>query len=249
MVLKTVAIVQARMRSTRLPGKVMKNLKGKTVLQHVVDRISQVPEIDQIVIATTSQSIDEQIVDEALNLGIKVYRGSEEDVLSRYYEAALESDADTIIRITSDCPIIDSEVISDIIRCYQNGDFDYVSNTISRTYPRGLDVEVFSFSSLQAAHNEANNNEYREHVTPFIYNHPARFKLYAFKAKNDYSRYRWTLDTIEDWTLIEKIYENLYKKGEIFTWRNVLDLMEAEPYLAEINANVEQKKLTVMKEI
>lgn len=245
--MKTVVIIQARMGSTRLPGKVMKQLKGKTVLQHVVDRVCEVNGIDQITIATTKQKIDDEIADESLKIGTTVYRGSEEDVLTRYYEAALESHADIIIRITSDCPLIDPAVISQILKFYQNSEYDYVSNTLSRTYPRGLDVEVFSFSSLKKAYDEALHPEYREHVTPYIYNNPERFNIYDYQSQENNSQYRWTLDTAEDWLLINKIYDALYEDDQVFGWMSIKEFMEQNPSLSEINAHVEQKKLSVSK--
>jgi spore coat polysaccharide biosynthesis protein SpsF len=241
-----VAIIQARMGSTRLPGKVMKELQGKSVLQHVIDRVSKVNALNEIIIATTKHPIDDVIVDEALKAGATVYRGSEEDVLSRYYEAALESHADIIIRITSDCPLIDPILLSEILEFYRHNKYDYVSNTLRRTYPRGLDVEVFSFSSLKKACDEAQHSEYREHVTPYIYNNSETFKIHDFSSRENFSQYRWTLDTIEDWILIKEIYDALYKNNEVFSWKEAVELMEQKPYLTEINAHVEQKKISII---
>lgn len=245
--LRIVAIIQARMGSTRLPGKVMKQLKGNTVLHHVINRVSKVNHVDQVIVATTCRTIDDEIVEETLKIGATVYRGSEEDVLSRYYEAALEAQADVIIRVTSDCPLIDPVIISEVLEFYRNNEYDYVSNTLSRSYPRGLDVEVFSFSSLKQAYEKAKHPEYREHVTPYIYNNSEQFSIFDYHSQENYAQYRWTLDTKEDWTLINEIYNALYESEHLFGWKTAIELMKLQPTLPEINAHVEQRKLSVLK--
>ncbi|MXO76675.1 acylneuraminate cytidylyltransferase [Paenibacillus sp. OT2-17] len=237
-----VAIIQARMGSTRLPGKVDLNLLGVTVLERVVERIKKVKQINKIVVATTDLTADETIVNLAHKAEVEVYRGSESDVLKRYYEAAVTYNADVIIRITSDCPVIDPVIIDELIKNYIMGSYDYVSNTIERSYPRGLDAEVFSFASLEKAHLEAKSTEQREHVTPYIYQNPDQFSLLSVTYPKDYSNYRWTLDTIEDWELIQQIYTYI-KDRNSFDWQDVLELMETRPEIALINSHVEQKKL------
>lgn len=240
-----VAIIQARMGSSRLPGKILLKLKGKSVLYHVIERVKASRDINRIIVATTEKYEDDVIIDESLKYDVDTYRGSEYDVLSRYYQSALNFSADIIVRITSDCPLIDTEIISKAIRAYIEQDCDYVSNTIERTYPRGLDVEVFSFKSLSRAYKNAMHPEEREHVTPYIYKNPSLFKIASFQNEIDYSDYRWTLDTPEDWMLIEQIYEKLYMEGEIFNWTSVLKLVEGHPELSLINAHIEQKKLSI----
>ncbi|OBA01905.1 acylneuraminate cytidylyltransferase [Paenibacillus polymyxa] len=237
-----VAIIQARMGSTRLPGKVNLNLLGVTVLERVVERIKKVKQISKVVVATTDLTIDETIVNLAHKAGVEVYRGSESDVLKRYYETAVTHNADVIIRITSDCPVIDPMIIDQLIKNYITGSYDYVSNTIERSYPRGLDAEVFSFASLEKAHLEAKSTEQREHVTPYIYQNPDRFSLLSVTYPKDFSNYRWTLDTTEDWELIQQIY-TYFKDRDSFDWQDVLELMETCPEIALINSHVEQKKL------
>ncbi|TAH59052.1 MAG: acylneuraminate cytidylyltransferase, partial [Gottschalkiaceae bacterium] len=211
--MKIVAIIQARMGSTRLPGKVMMKIAKKTVLDHVVTRVRQSQLIDEIIIATTIEQEDDIIVEEARKIGVKTYRGSEEDVLSRYYYAAKENDADTIIRITSDCPLIDPKITDEIIKFYKKHEYEIVANASSdlskRTFPRGLDVEIFSFSQLEIAFMKAYEKYQREHVTPYIYEKAK--KIYFYKNDVDYSKYRWTLDTEEDFELICRIYDELYK--------------------------------------
>lgn len=243
--MKIAAIIQARMGSTRLSGKVMKDLNGKTVLSHVIERVRQSKLIEDIIIATTIHERDNIIETEAINYGSKVYRGSEDDVLSRYYFAAKENNVDTIIRITSDCPLIDPNVIDEIIKFYLKGNYDLVTNAGSdltqRTYPRGLDTEIFSFEVLENAFINGKESYHREHVTPFIYEHSK--KIYYFKNKVDYSKYRWTLDTEEDYKLISEIYNRLYKGTHDFYLPDIIELFKAEPGLFTFNAHIEQKKI------
>lgn len=241
-----VCIIQARIGSTRLPGKVLKKICGKSVLEHGIDRLKRVNNIDKIVIATTILERDNVIVKEAERLKVPYYRGAEENVLSRYYYGAKENNADIIVRITSDCPLIDSELTEKIINYYleNNLQYDYVSNTIDRTYPRGLDTEVFSFKALERAFNEATSKRDKEHVTPYIWDNPNLFRIAQYKNDVNYSNLRWTVDTPEDFELIKKIYELLYKKGNTyFKFNDVLNLYNIYPELIEINKDIEQKKL------
>ncbi|MDU5079763.1 glycosyltransferase family protein [uncultured Tissierella sp.] len=243
--MKTVAIIQARMGSTRLSGKVMKKILDKTVLEHVVTRVKQAKKIDEIVIATTIKEEDNQIVDEVKRLGVKFFRGSEEDVLSRYYYAAKENEADVVVRITSDCPLIDPKIVDEIIYYYKNNKYDLVTNAGSdlsqRTYPRGLDTEVFSFKELEYAYIKAKEAYQREHVTPFIYENSDN--IFYYKNDIDCSKHRWTLDTEEDFELIAKIYKELYGGKHDFHLKEILELFERQPELFNINKHVEQKKL------
>lgn len=244
--MNTVCVIQARIGSTRLPGKVLKKICGKTILEHDIDRLKRVKNIDEIVIATTILEKDNLIVKEAKRLGIKYFRGSEENVLSRYYYAAKENNAEAIVRVTSDCPLIDSEITGSIIQYYVDNidKYDYVSNTIKRTYPRGLDTEVFSFAALEKAFNEAILDRDREHVTPYIWDNSDIFKLGYLTNDVDYADLRWTLDTKEDFELINRIYGYLYEeKGNDFNMNEILYLYKKHPELKKINENIEQKKL------
>lgn len=240
-----VAIIQARMGSSRLQGKVMKDICGKTVLAHDIERVKQAKLITDIVIATTKSPNDDIIVAEAINNGVKAYRGSEEDVLSRYYEAAVENKADVVVRITSDCPLLDPYLLDEMISYYLENKYDLVTNAGSdltkRTYPRGLDVEIFSFAYLKKAYEKAQKPYQREHVTPYIYENSSN--IYYYQNSRDDSKYRWTLDTEEDFQLIKEIYKNLYKGKHNFYFQDILDLFKRKPELFEININVEQKKL------
>lgn len=241
--MKTAVIIQARMGSTRLPGKVLMPLRGKPVLSHVINRVRQAKCVDEIVIATTLSPSDDPICDLATQEGVVHYRGSELDVLERYYYSAQSSQADKIIRITSDCPLIDPGVIDATYELFETSEADFVSNTLTRTFPRGLDVEIFNFNILEEAYREAISPEHREHVTAFMYTNPQRFSIAQYTFPSDESRYRWTLDTTEDWELIQHIYKYLGETHAYAEWTAVLRLMKDYPHLVEINANVEQKKL------
>ncbi|MEA5549886.1 glycosyltransferase family protein [Anabaena cylindrica UHCC 0172] len=246
--MKTVAIIQARMGSTRLPGKVMKKLCDKTVLSHVISRVKACLLVDEIVVATTTSLADNVIVVEAEKCDVKCFRGSEKNVLERYYLAAKKYQADVIVRVTSDCPLFDSEVLTGMLEYFINEtkdglEIDYLSNCLRRSYPRGLDAEVFTFNILEKAFQESRQPYQREHVTPYIYEHPEIFSLHNQNNNDDLSDYRWTLDTEDDWKLIEEIYKNLYREGEIFTTDEVVDFLEENPELLLINTHIEQKIL------
>jgi spore coat polysaccharide biosynthesis protein SpsF len=246
--LKTVAIIQARMGSTRLPGKILYGIAGKTVLGHVLSRIAACPAIDAIVVATTTQSADDLVEREARKHGATCFRGSEDDVLSRYHGAASQEKADIIIRITADCPLFDPALLEGMIARFkreqpQHPPADYLSNTLRRTYPRGLDAEIFTFDALEVANEKAVEACQREHVTPYFYQHPDLFRLISHESEIDLSEHRWTLDTQEDLQLIEAVYRALHRNGQLFTTADVLKLLKERPELAKLNAHVEQKKL------
>ena len=243
--MNVVCIVQARVGSTRLPEKVLKKICGKTVLEHDIDRLQQIKNLNKIVIATTTLDEDNKIEELVTELGINCFRGSSEDVLSRYYFAAKEYKADVIVRVTSDCPLIDSDISDKIIKYYLDNldKYDYVSNTIERTYPRGLDTEVFSFEALEKSYNEAQKQYEREHVTPYIYQNTDKFRIAQYKNEDDYSNYRWTLDTEEDYKLISIIYNHLYNEDKLFSFNDVLKFINENHHLIKINEHVQQKKL------
>jgi spore coat polysaccharide biosynthesis protein SpsF len=242
--MKKVAIIQARMSSTRLPGKVLLPLGDRTVLGQVIRRVKACPKVDQIVIATTPSADDDQIVAEASRNQTECFRGSLTDVLARYHGAALCVKAGTVIRVTSDCPLFDPVVLSEMLDEFERdaGQVDYLSNTLARTYPRGLDAEIFTFAALDEAFRSATLPWDREHVTPYIYGHPEQFRLKNHAGPADHSAHRWTLDTPEDYQLIQAVYRNLDKCGDLFSTAQVLDLLAQNPALARINAHIEQKK-------
>ncbi|MET0156098.1 MAG: glycosyltransferase family protein [Rickettsiales bacterium] len=236
-----VVIVQARMGSTRLSGKIMKKLCGKTVLAHDIARISQAGRVGAIVVATTDKPSDDAVSDEAKKCGARVFRGSEDDVLSRYYFAAKEAGARTVVRVTSDCPLYDGLLLDAMLETFSGAGCDYLSNGIERTFPRGLDTEIFTFDALEEAHFEARRPEEREHVTPFIYRNPQKFSLYSYTGAPNNAHMRWTLDTEEDFSFIFAVYDALYREGAIFSTDDVFRLLRNRPELAELNAHVEQK--------
>lgn len=243
--MKVVIISQARMTSTRLPGKVLKKIFGKPLLQYQIERLRNLHNVSEFIVATTINDADDAIEELCHELSCPVFRGSEHDVLGRYYHAAKEHGADVIVRVTSDCPIIDKNVVSRVIDVYMKNSekYDYVSNTLERTYPRGMDAEVFSFSVLEEAYHEGILDVEREHVTPFFYSRPNRYRLRNVSYLTNCSTHRWTVDTPEDFALIEKIIHYFSLNRPDFTLEDALELLEKHPDWKDINALVEQKKL------
>ena len=237
--MKTVAIIQARLGSTRLPGKVLLDLAGEPMLARVVNRVRRARRVDEVVIATTTEKRDDELASLCAKRGWPCSRGSEQDVLDRYYQAALAHKADRVVRITSDCPLIDPQVIDSVIEGIDLQQSEYSSNTIRRTYPRGLDVEAFTFATLEIAWREDKNPAWREHVTQFIVRHPERFGITQLSYDDDHSHRRWTVDTPEDFALVEKIY-NHFGHDE-FTWEDVLKVLAQNPNWELINQGIEQK--------
>ena len=204
--MKVVIIDQARMTSTRLPAKVLKKVLDKTLLEYQIERLQRVKLADQIVVATTINDTDQPIVDLCDRLSIATYRGSENDVLARYYDAAVAHQADAIVRVTSDCPVIDPQVIDKVIQYYldTHPKYDYVSNCLERSYPRGMDTEIFSFKVLEQTFHKALAQPDREHVTSFIHRQGGIYHLSQVNYVKNFSEYRWTVDTAEDFELIQK---------------------------------------------
>lgn len=238
--MRVVAIIQARMGSTRLPGKVLKDLGGETVLARVVKRTRRATLLDELVVATSVLAADDAIARECEYLKVPCFRGDELDVLDRYYRAAQKFAADTIVRITSDCPLIDPELIDVTVRSRLEQKADYASNALVRSYPRGLDVEAFTAEALARAWSEAKQEYQRIHVTPYLYENPQSFKVFSAVGEVDQSKYRWTLDTSEDLELLRAIYKH-FGDGDTVRWYEVLGLMEAQPELADLNSRVRQK--------
>jgi spore coat polysaccharide biosynthesis protein SpsF len=235
--LRAVAIVQARTGSTRLPGKALLDIDGQTMLARVVARVQRAQRVDEVVVATTNAPADDAVVSECEQLGVRVFRGSEHDVLSRFAGAAAAFGAGPIVRITSDCPLIDPEVIDEVV--YALGSADFAANTLQRTYPQGLDVEVASREALDRTAREAVKPFDREHVFPYVYRHPERFALVSVTSDRDWSSLRWTVDEAEDLEFVRAVHARL---GDPSSWRDVLGLVEREPELAEINRGVRQKR-------
>ncbi len=244
--MSTFAIIQARLGSTRLPGKVLLDIEpGKSVLLCMIERVAGSEEIDKIIIATTTNPKDKEISDYLEKIGQPCFVGSENDVLDRYYQAAKAFGAksgDIIVRMTSDCPIIDPKVIDETIRHFKCGDFDYSSNNLEPyTYPDGMDTEVFSFDALEKAWKEATSEPHREHVTFYFWKNPEVFKIgqYINPNKNQ-SGYRLTLDYPGDYELLKSVYQNLYPKDSMFTLRDILEFLDANPEIKKLNTEVER---------
>jgi spore coat polysaccharide biosynthesis protein SpsF len=230
------------MGSTRLPGKVLTDLGGKTVLARVVGRLRRAKRLDEIVVATTNSIADDAIVRECHQLKVRCFRGSESDVLDRYQRAALVCATQVVVRITSDCPLIDPQLVDETIWTFQQHCADYASNVFPRTYPRGLDTEVFTTAALEQAWNDAHEPYQREHVTPYFCEHPELFRLASLRGQFDYSQYRWTLDTSEDLELLRTIYARFFNRDD-FSWAEVIRLMENVPELAALSSQVVQKAI------
>lgn len=242
---RVAVILQARMGATRLPGKPLKTVLGKALLSYQLERLRRARTIDKIIVATTTAPADEKIADLAHLENVLVYRGSPEDVLDRYYQAAKLHEVDLIVRITGDCPLIDPTVVDRVVECFLENSpkYDYVSNVLKSTYPRGLDVEAFSFQALEKAAGEAGKPYEREHVTPYFYLHPELFSLHNIESGKDLSRYRWTVDTIEDFELVSKLIAALYPDNPEFTTEDLLAVLKEHPEWSAINAHIRQKVL------
>jgi spore coat polysaccharide biosynthesis protein SpsF len=239
--MKTLIIVQARMTSTRLPGKVLLPLAGVPMLTRLVERLRRVQRADGIVVATTTNASDDAVAALCAQLGVPCHRGSEHDVLSRYADASRLHGADVVVRITSDCPLIDPALIDQVIAAYEEGGSDYVSNMLPPTWPYGMAVEVFSAAALAQAHAEAAQAAEREHVTPFLYWHPERYRLRNVASPVDLSHHRWTVDTPEDYALVSRLFDHLMLTRPDFTQADVLALLDANPDWIAINQHIQQK--------
>ncbi len=242
--MRTVVIVQARMTSTRLPGKVLLPLAGRPMLARLLERLARVRRADSIVVATTTNATDDPIVDLCSTMGVACFRGSEHDVLSRYAGAAAAHGAELVVRVTSDCPLLDPQLVDELIELFSQsaGTLDYVSNMLEPSYPYGMAVEVMTMATLLAAAAEATRDDEREHVTPYVYRHPERFRLRSVRYPTDLSRHRWTVDTPEDYELVGRIFAALSPRKPDFVMDDVLGLLREHPEWSRINEHVIQRK-------
>jgi spore coat polysaccharide biosynthesis protein SpsF len=265
---KVVAIIQARMKSSRLPDKVMLDIAGKPMLQRVIERVSQASQVHEVMVATTSDPDEDPIAELCGHHGIRCYRGSLHDVLDRYYQAATEAEAGIVVRITADCPMIDPGLIDETIQALlgqttgnaiwkpqgnpavyppatvEGIPWDYASTRLpppwNRTFPIGLDVEAFTYAALARAWREAKQQYEREHVLPYIYEEPNRFRCLVADWPVDLGEYRWTVDTAIDLDAMREVY-GMLPNPEKFSWQDVLDLYRTRPRLAFINAGIHHK--------
>jgi spore coat polysaccharide biosynthesis protein SpsF (cytidylyltransferase family) len=234
--MRVVCIVQARMNSNRLPGKVLMPLVGKPVLEHILDRLSHCKLIDEVVIATSTQVSDESIVEYCIENKKSFYRGSLEDVLDRYYKAAKNYKADAVVRITGDCPLIDPVVVDAVILGYLTGNYDLYG--LGGEFPDGLDCTVFSFAAITKAWKDAHLKSEREHVGPYIENNPDLFSNGCLKLFFGLEHYRWTLDELDDYKLLVEIFSKLYNPDSIFLTNEIIELMKQNPHLIKINQGI-----------
>jgi spore coat polysaccharide biosynthesis protein SpsF len=260
-------IIQARMGSSRLPGKVLLDIGGQPMLAHVVERACLATTSDQVIVATTLDPADDPVAALCTERGYPCYRGSLHDVLDRYYQAASQYPCDVVVRVTADCPLIDPELIDQSVYALLNGSvsndmqliisendhkngrsspypFDFAANRLpppwGRTFPIGLDVEVCTFDALEHSWQEASLPHEREHVMPYLYDQPGRFRFVLVHYKQDYGSLRWTVDTPEDLNMVRQLYS--YLKGEtVFSWLDVLEVFQAHAELQQINAGVNHK--------
>jgi len=239
---KITAIVQARMTSTRLPGKVMKKVLGKPLLNYLSQRLQSAANIDDIILATTENPEDNSIAEQGKKLGLRIFRGSEHNVLDRFYRAAIVYQADHIMRITADCPLIDPHFLDLLIEYYTTDRFDYVSNCAKPTLPDGLDAEIFTFQALEYAHQRAHRLSCLEHVTPYIRNHPDIFTIGSWSYTKNLSHLRWTVDEPDDFLFVQQVIESLYPINPHFRTDDILNLLYQRSELAQINNHIHRNE-------
>lgn len=235
---RVIAIIQARMESTRLPGKVMVDLNGKSMLAHVIQRAGIIRGIDQVIVATTSSISDDPIRVEARSLGVGVFSGSREDVLDRVYQAAKVYEGSIIMRLTADCPLLDPKLSRLVLDRFLKGDVDYVSNCLSATYPDGLDTEVCSFEALERAWLESEEKSDREHVTSYIWENPQLFRIGQVVNTEDMTGRRWTIDQPEDLQFIRQLIAHSPDQELPLQFTEIIQILRDHPELEVINRNI-----------
>jgi spore coat polysaccharide biosynthesis protein SpsF len=241
--MKTTAIIQARMGSSRLPGKVLADLAGTPMLFRVIERVSAARLIDDVVVATTAENEDDVLVDRLRSEAhCKIFRGAVDDVLSRFYLCAKLHHADIVVRVTADDPLKDPEIIDRAVSLLSdNSNLDYCSNTIEPSYPEGLDIEAIRFSALERAHTEARLLSEREHVTPYIWKHPEMFKMRNFKSERNLSGWRWTVDRPEDLEFMRRVFEQ-FRSDPLVSYQEVVKWLDANPHVAMINSGIKRNE-------
>jgi spore coat polysaccharide biosynthesis protein SpsF len=244
--MRTVAIIQARMTSTRMPGKILSPILGRPMLELLIERLRRARRLDDIWVATTDNATDDPTEELAQRLGAGCFRGSELDVLDRVLKAAHSAAADVIVEITGDCPLIDPAVVDRLVETYFANQYDYVSNVLHRTYPVGLDTQVFSTEVLERVASLTDDPIDHEHVSIYIYEHPQLFSLHNVESGlpdgEEVGRMRLTVDTPEDFALIRAIYEELYPSKPAFILPDILDLLERRPELLALNQHIKAKR-------
>ncbi len=245
--MKIVSTIEARMASTRLPGKIMKEILGRPMLELLIERLKRAKKVDEIIVATTVNPEDEVVTRLAERVGVKWFRGSSEDVLDRVLQAAKFCKADVIVEMTGDCPLLDPEIVDMMVSKFLagKGKYDYVANVIKRTYPRGLDTQVFPVAVLQEVSRMTQDPADRENVSLYIYEHPEKYRLLNVEAPPEIARpdLRLTVDTEDDLRLVREIFATIYPKKQNFTSLDVIKLIDANPALKMVNVHIQQKKI------
>lgn len=233
-----VAIIQARLGSTRLPKKVFADLAGKPLIWHVINRLKYSDRINNIVLATTNSSKDDELANWAIKENVNLFRGSENNVLERFYFAAKHYSADIIVRITADDPFKDPAIIDKVIDKLLEDNLDFAYNNNPPTFPEGLDTEVFTYNAIEKAYFHSNDDYEKEHVTQYFYRNSELFKQSNFENVNNISNLRWTIDTELDYEMTKQVYNFLYKNGSIFQTNDILKLLDEKPEISQINIDV-----------
>jgi len=240
--IEILAVIQARMGSTRLPNKVLLDLEGKTILEHVVERVGKSELVDEVIVATTISYEDIEIVKLLSDESIRVFCGSEDDVLDRYYQVAKLIKPEHIVRITADCPMIDPDIIDKTIDLHLYQGSDYTCNTLNETFPDGLDAEIFTYEALEKAWKEARLTSEREHVTPYIRKHKEIFKISGLENKENLSQKRWTLDEFDDYNFLKIVFKNVYVNNPNFRMKDILKYLRENPNVERINNQIIRNK-------
>lgn len=236
--MKIIGVIQARMNSSRLPGKVMLVIEGKPILWHIYNRLKKCNSLDSVVISTGESYKNQKIIDFAKTNGISLFSGSENDLVDRLYKTAIYFQSSAIVRITADCPLVDPQIVDELVNEYikNNEKYDIVTNCKERTFPHGLDVEIYSTNILEKLLTEITNPELREWFSLYAQKNPQKFRILNKENNADLSNLRWTLDYPEDYEFIKQVYVALYKEDSVFLMNDVLDLLKKQPKLLEINS-------------
>ena len=234
---KVTCIIQARTRSERLPNKVLKEIENLPMICHIINRVKKAKNIDQIILATSNTDTDKILLDIAKKFKIIGFAGDEKDVLDRFYNAAITYAANPIVRITGDCPLVDPILLDKMVEFYQANDYDYMSNTIERTFPDGLDIEIFSSEILKISNKEAKWLSEREHVTPYILKNQNDFRIYNYKNKQNLSNLRWCVDEEDDLIMIRKIFQEM-RPNQFFSTDDALKIILKRPDISKINSGI-----------
>ncbi|MFX1554510.1 MAG: cytidylyltransferase domain-containing protein [Promethearchaeota archaeon] len=235
---KILIIIQARMSSTRLPGKILKTVLGKPLLYFLIERLKLVENSNKLILAIAKGDINQPLIDFAEKYDIKYKIGEEDDVLDRYYQTAKLFNGDVIVRITADCPLMDPDLIDKGLDIFLSENYDYISNNHPETYPDGYDIEIFSFKALETAWKEAKLPSEREHVTPYLWKNPDKFKISVYKSEEDLSSFRITIDEPEDYELISKIYTEFKYNWINIRLKDVINYLRENPDIFKINAHL-----------